>query len=230
MRCIAIDDERLVLDLLIDNISRIPYLDLVKEFRNPLEASEILQSEKIDLIFLDIQMPNINGLQFLNSLRNPPMIILVTAYPQYALDGYELNVIDYLVKPVAFERFLKACNKAKQLYDLKNRNSATEAIDHFFVHVEYASVKVKISEIVFIEGLKDYIKIYVTHATRPLLTKMSMKSIEEKLPNHLFMRVHKSFIVGIEKIKSIKRDFVCVEDKEIPIGEVYKDNIIKLLK
>src|SRR5215218_5708183 len=150
MRCIAIDDERFVLDLLIDNILKVPYLNLVKACKNPVEASEILQSEKIDLIFLDIEMPYVNGLQFLKKLENPPMVILVTAYQQYALEGYDLNVVDYLLKPVFFERFLKACDKAYQLYNLQNKD-----IDYLFVNVEYTLVKILFSDILFIEGLKD---------------------------------------------------------------------------
>src|SRR5688572_19927341 len=154
MRCIAIDDEKLVLDLLIDNIRRVPFLDLVRSFRNPLEASETLQSEKIDLIFLDIQMPQISGLQFIKALTHPPMIILVTAYQKYALEGYDLNVIDYLLKPVSFDRFLKACNKAQELYELKHSNvQQNETIDHFFVNVEYASVRVNTADILYIEAL-----------------------------------------------------------------------------
>ena len=230
IRCIAIDDEKLVLDLLVDNIRKVPFLDLAKAFRNPLEASEILASEKIDLIFLDIQMPQINGLQFINALADPPMIILVTAYQKYALEGYDLNVIDYLLKPVSFERFVKACNKAQELHALKHKDDSKETIDHFFVNVEYASVKVLISEILYIEALKDYIKIYVSTSTRPVITKVSIKSIEEKLPSKLFARIHKSFIISVEKVKSIKRDFVCIGEKDIPIGEVYKENVDKILR
>lgn len=227
MRCIAIDDEKLVLDLLIDNIQKVPFLKLVKAFRNPLEASEILQAEKIDLIFLDIQMPHINGLQFMKALPDPPMIILVTAYEKYALEGYDLNVIDYLLKPVSFDRFLKACNKAQELYEL--RHKGVSPIDHFFVNVEYASVKVNIADILYIEALKDYVKIFISTSQRPVITKVSIKSIEEKLPSHLFTRIHKSFVVSINKITSVKRDFVYIGEKEIPIGETYKENVNKIL-
>jgi DNA-binding LytR/AlgR family response regulator len=230
MRCIAIDDEKLVLDLLVDNIRKVPFLDLVRSFRNPLEASETLQSEKIDLIFLDIQMPQISGLQFIRALADPPMIILVTAYQKYALAGYDLNVIDYLLKPVSFERFLKACNKAQELYELKHKDvPANETADHFFVNVEYASVKVNLDDILYIEALKDYVKIFTSKSSRPVITKVSIKSIEEKLPSQLFTRIHKSFVISVNKINSVKRDFVCIGDKEIPIGEVYKENVNKIL-
>jgi DNA-binding LytR/AlgR family response regulator len=227
MRCIAIDDEPLVLDLLVDNIQQVPYLNLVKAFKNPLEASELLQSEKIDLIFLDIQMPQLNGLQFLKTLEHPPMIILVTAYQQYALEGYDFNVVDYLLKPVSLERFLKACNKAQQLYQLKNKELIP---DHIFVHVEYASVKIVFTDLLFIEGLKDYVKIHLASNNRPVLTKMNLKAIEESLPNHIFTRVHKSFIVNISKVTSVKRDFVCIGAKEIPIGDAYKENVSEIIK
>ena len=229
MRCIAIDDEKLVLDLLVDNISKVPFLNLLKAFRNPLDASEILHSEKIDLIFLDIQMPQLSGLQFIKALKDPPMIILVTAYQKYALEGYDLNVIDYLLKPVSFDRFLKSCNKAKELYELKHKSVSAETIDHFFVNVEYASVKVLIADILYIEALKDYVKIFTSTSGRPIITKVSIKSIEEKLSNYLFTRIHKSFVISINKISSVKRDFVCIGEKEIPIGDVYKENVNKIL-
>jgi DNA-binding LytR/AlgR family response regulator len=222
MRCIAIDDEPLVLDLLVDNIRQVAYLNLVEAYKNPFEAAELLQSKKIDLIFLDIQMPQLNGLQFIKALEHPPMIILVTAYQQYALEAFDFNVVDYLLKPVSFERFLKACNKAQQLYQLKNKESVA---DHMFVHVEYVSVKIIFADIIFVEGLKDYIKIHLTSNSRPVLTKMNLKAIEENLPSHAFKRVHKSFIVNIVKITSIKRNFVYIGEKEIPIGDVYKENV-----
>lgn len=229
MRCIAIDDEKLVLDLLIDNIRRVPFLELVSSYRNPIEASGILQSEKIDLIFLDIQMPFLDGLKFLKTLNSPPMVILVTAHSKYALESYDFNVIDYLLKPVSFERFLRACNKAQQLFNLKSTAIyGQESVDHLFVSVEYSLVKINFSAICFIEGLKDYVKIVLDESHRPILTKMTMKVIEEKLPNHLFVRIHKSYIIAVEKITSIKRDFVCIGNKEIPIGETYKENIRKL--
>jgi DNA-binding LytR/AlgR family response regulator len=231
VRCIAIDDEKFVLDLLVDNIQKIPYLKLVRAFKNPIEASEFLQSEKIDLIFLDIQMPMLNGSEFLKILNHPPMVILVTAYQQYALEGYDLNVIDYLLKPVSFERFLKACNKAHELYILRQNDVVEkEPVDYIFVNVEYAQVKVVVSQVTFIEALKDYVKIYTVSSSRPVMTKMSMKAIEEKLPANQFVRIHKSFIVAIDKITSVKREFVCIGEKEIRIGDSFKDNISKIVK
>ncbi|HYJ62622.1 MAG TPA: LytTR family DNA-binding domain-containing protein, partial [Parafilimonas sp.] len=227
MRCIAVDDEKLVLDLLVDNIQQVPYLQLVKACKNAMEATAVLQKEKVDLIFLDIQMPRLSGLQFIQTLQQPPMVILVTAYEQYALEGYNLNVVDYLLKPVSFERFLKACNKAKELFDLKNENTIIQKADlpnHIFVNVEYTLVKILFSDILFVEGYKDYIKIHLASSTKPVLTKMSLKAMEEKLPADKFIRIHKSYIVAANKITIIKRDLIYIGSHEIPVSDFYKEN------
>ena len=231
IRCIAVDDEKLVLDLLVDNIEQVPYLQLVKACRNAMEAIEVLQKEKIDLIFLDIQMPKLSGLQLIQTLQNPPMVILITAYEQYALEGYNLNVVDYLLKPVSFERFLKACNKAKELFDLKSDKGTVqkETIpDHIFVNVEYTLVKILFSDILFIEGLKDYIKIHLASSHKPVLTKLSLKAMEEKLPSDKFIRIHKSYIVAADKITVIKRDLINIGSHEIPVSEFYKENLTRV--
>jgi DNA-binding LytR/AlgR family response regulator len=232
MRCIAVDDEKLALDLLADNIRQVPYLALVKRCKNAREAAEVLQAEKIDLAFLDVQMPGLNGLQFVQTLIEPPMIILVTAYEQYALEGFNLDVVDYLVKPVALERFIKACNKAKALFDLKQAKNTPikeNAPDHFFVNVEYGLVKIVLDDILYIEGLKDYIKIHLASATHPVITRMTLKAMEEKLPTGQFIRTHKSYIVSIPKVTSIKRDLLYIGAKEIPVSESYKESIARIL-
>ena len=237
IRCIAVDDEKLVLDLLVDNISQVPYLQLVKACKNAIEATSVLQNEKIDLIFLDIQMPKLSGLQFIQTLQQPPMIILITAYEKYALEGYNLNVVDYLLKPVSFERFLKACNKAKELFDLKNARQpgldkyglqSEQAHDHIFVNVEYTLVKILFSDILFIEGLKDYIKIHLASTSKPVLTKMTLKAMEEKLPADKFCRIHKSYIINADHISIIKRDLVTIGNHEIPVSDFYKENLSKI--
>lgn len=232
MQCIAVDDEKLVLDLLVDNIKQVPYLQLIKACRNALEATEIIQKEKVDLIFLDIQMPRLSGLQFIQTLQQPPMVILVTAYEQYALEGYNLNVVDYLLKPVSFERFLKACNKAKELFDLKTDKNVSrqEEPGHFFVNVEYTRVKILFSDILFIESLKDYIKIHLASSPKPVMTKMSLISLEEKLPENKFIRVHRSYIVAADKITVIKRDLVNIGNIEVPVSEFYKENLARFTK
>jgi len=232
MRCLAVDDEKLVLDLLADNIRQVPYLTLVKTARNAMEAIEILQNEHIDLLFLDIQMPHLSGLQFLKSLPDPPLVILVTAYDKYALEGFELNVVDYLLKPVSMERFLKACNRAQQLFQLKQKPPAPIAptgLPDFFVNVEYSLVKIATADVAWVEGLKDYVKIFLSSAVKPVITRMTFKALEEKLPEPAFVRTHKSYLVAAQKISAIKRDFVMIGDIEIPVSEHYKVNLRKIL-
>src|SRR6266498_908170 len=228
LNCIAVDDEKLVLDLLVDNIKKVPFLHLVKSCKNAMEAADILQKEKIDLIFLDIQMPGLNGLQFIESLHNPPMIIFVKAYKQYAVEGFNVNAVGYLLKPVSCERFLKACNKAQELYNLQQKQKENQP-DYFCVYVEYNLVKVVISEILYIEGMKDYIKIFLNSSSSPVITKMSMKAMEEKLSGHRFVRAHKSYIVSADKVTAIKRDLICIDKIELPLSESYKPNVEKML-
>ena len=225
IRCIIIDDEPLVRELLEDNIRRIPYLQLERSCRNAMEAMETLQSGHIDLMFLDIQMPGLSGLQFLQSLSSPPLTILVTAYEKYALEGYNLQVADYLLKPFSFERFLKACNRADEL--LKLRQQPSPAKD-FFVNVEYTQVKITVADIEYIEGLKDYIKIHLSSSPKPVLTRMTIKAMEEKLPAGAFIRTHKSYLVAASKITMIKRDLVYIGKTEIPVSESYKENVNRL--
>jgi DNA-binding LytR/AlgR family response regulator len=240
MRCLIVDDEQLVRELLEDNIRQIPYLQLVKSCRHAMEATDILQTEQIDCIFLDIRMPRLNGLQFLESLTDPPLIILVTAYEKYALDGFSLNVVDYLLKPFSFERFLKACNRANDLFRLRQTGKTIAGIapatdippvapDFFFVSVEYTQVKIMTADITHIEGLNDYIKIYLSSTPKPVLTRMTLRAIEEKLPAPAFIRIHKSYLVAAQKITRIKRDLVCIGEKELPISKSYKDNVTRIL-
>lgn len=227
MRCIAIDDELLVRELLEDSIRQVPFLQLIKTCKNAMEAMEVMQHEQVDLIFLDIQMPRLTGLQFLRSLTQAPMVILVTAYEQYALEGFELHVVDYLLKPFSFERFLKACNHAYELFRLQHKTA--EAPKDFFVYVEYVQVKIVVADITYIEGLKDYIKIHLSSSAKPILTRMTIKAIEEKLPPPAFIRTHKSFLVAARKITAVKRDLVVIGDKEIPVSEFYKENVTRML-
>jgi DNA-binding LytR/AlgR family response regulator len=227
IRCIAIDDELLVRELLEDNIRQIPFLQLIRTCKNAMEAIEVMQNEPVDLIFLDIQMPRLNGLQFLRSLPQPPMVILVTAYEQYAMDGFELQVVDYLLKPFSFERFLKACNHARELFQLRNKDA--EGPQDFFVYVEYAQVKIVVADITYIEGLKDYIKIHLSSSTKPVLTRMTIKAMEEKLPPPAFIRTHKSFLVAASKITAVKRDLIMIGNQEVPVSEFYKENVTRML-
>ena len=232
MRCIVVDDEPLVRELLEDNINQVPFLELVKSCKNGLEAFDTLQKGQIDIMFLDIQMPRLNGLQFLKSLHYPPLVIVVTAYDKYAVESFNLQAVDYLVKPFSFERFLKACSRAAELFRMKHSTLSSQAEKNydFFVNVEYTHVKIVAADINYIEGLKDYIKIFLSSSSKPVLTRMSLKSIEAKLPEGAFVRTHKSYLVVISKITTIKRDFVCIGTTEIPISETFRDNVSKVFK
>jgi two-component system, LytTR family, response regulator len=228
MKCIAVDDEPLALALLQDNISQVPTLELMATCSTAMEALAVLTKQEVDLIFLDIQMPGLTGLQLLQSLSVRPMVILITAYEKYALEGFNLDVIDYLVKPVPFERFLKACNKAIDFYKLKKNVSSENNAwpDYFFVNAEYGLVKIVFSDIRLIEGLKDYLKIHLGDA-KPLIIRMSMKSIEEKLPPGKFFRIHKSYIVSLSHITSIRRNSVYLGELELPLSDLYKDDLMR---
>jgi DNA-binding LytR/AlgR family response regulator len=232
MRCIIVDDEPLVRELLEDNISQVPFLELVTSCKNAMEALETLGKEQIDIIFLDIQMPRLNGLQFLQSLHHPPLVIIISAYEKYAVEGFNLQVADYILKPFSFNRFLKACNRAAELFRIKSSAMASETVKNydFFVNVEYSHVKIVAADINYIESFKDYIKIYLSSATKPVVTRMSLKTIEAKLPVGTFIRTHKSFLVVISRITTIKRDFVCIGTKEIPVSETFRESINKVLK
>lgn len=232
IRCLAVDDEPLALELLEDNISKVPFLQLVAACDNVVDAMKVMQKETIDLIFLDIQMPGLTGLQFIESMTEKPMIILITAYKKYALEGFNLDVMDYLVKPVSLDRFIKACNKANQFYELKshqkNSKSTSANPDYFFVNADYSLVKINFADIIYVEGLKDYLKVHLKSASRPIVTRMPMKTIEEELPADQFIRIHKSYIVSVSFITSIRKSSVFVDSLELPLGDTYRDAVIAL--
>lgn len=231
IRCIAIDDEPLALELLQDNISKVPFLQLVAACDNAMDALKVMEQQPVDLIFLDIQMPGLTGLQLIQSMNVKPMFILITAYEKYALEGFNLSVVDYLVKPVALDRFIKACYKAKELFDLKQatkENNAVPAPDYFFVNVEYSQVKITIADIMYIEGLKDYIRIHLKSTSKPVITRMPMKTIEEQLPAKQFIRIHKSYIAGIAFITSIRKTSLFIGTTELPVSDNYRDTIAAL--
>jgi DNA-binding LytR/AlgR family response regulator len=226
MNCIAIDDEPLALDIINEFCSRISYLNLIGTFTNPVEAAKLLNNVEIDLIFLDIHMPQVNGLDFLKTLYSPPLVIFTTAYKEHAFQGFEYDAVDYLVKPFAADRFIKAVNKAQQLMTLKTPGSRTQIDQNsgtagfIMVKVEYSTIRMNLDDILYIEGLKDYVKIY--SGGKPVLTKTTMKNITEKLPADRFLRVHKSFIVAIAKIDVIENNRIVIGKERIPIGESYK--------
>lgn len=231
IRCLAIDDEPLALELLVDNISKLPYLHLVAACDNAIEAMKVMQHEPVDLIFLDIQMPGLTGLQFIQSMSVKPMIILITAYEKYALEGFNLDVTDYLVKPVSLDRFIKAANKAQQLFELRSqqKNPLTAPNPgYFFVNVDYSLVKITNTDIVYIEGLKDYIRIHLKSSQRPIVTRMPMKTIEEQLPAGDFIRIHKSYIVSISFVTAIRKASVFIDTLELPVSDNYRDVVANI--
>lgn len=226
IKCIAIDDEPLALELLEDNISQVPYLKLVASFSNPVEAIASIQQQEIDLVFLDIQMPGLTGLQIIQSLNKKPMFILITAYEKYALESYNLDVVDYLLKPVSLDRFVKACSKAWELHKLRTgKKSDQKGSDYFFINVDYSLLKVVFADIIYVEGLKDYVKIHLKSTNKPVVARMSLKSLEDELPASQFIRIHKSFIVSKHFITSVKKNSVFINDVELPVGENYKDSV-----
>jgi len=234
IRCLAIDDEMLALDLIEDNIKKIPFLELVKTCRSAMEALEIMQAQKIDLIFLDIQMPDITGIQLLKSLRNRPLVVFTTAFSNYAKEGFDLDVIDYLLKPYSFDRFMKAVNKAQEYMKMRDvamvhehRKEGPSGEPCLFVRAGYKLVKIFFHEILYVEGLKDYVKIVTPEKT--VITQMSMKTMEERLPSGEFVRVHRSFIVAFNKIESIQKQALSIGEKEIPISEQYREQIFKII-
>ena len=236
MNCITIDDEPLALNVIEDFTGKIDFINLVARCTSAIEAVKILQNNDIDLIFLDIQMPHITGLDFVKTLEKPPMIIFTTAYSDYALNGFEVNAIDYLIKPVSFDRFFKAVCKAYELFNLKKRNregyithseNEISKPEYLLVKVEYSTVKVEPQNILYIEGVKDYVKIRTVE--KSLITKSTLKNIEDHLPQDKFVRVHKSFIVAISKIEAIENNRIIIKDKRIPIGSQYKQIFMDIL-
>jgi DNA-binding LytR/AlgR family response regulator len=187
-----------------------------------------MRREPVDLIFLDIQMPGISGIEFLNSLTNPPIVIIVSAYENYALDGFNLDVVDYILKPFSFDRFLKAANKAFELTTLRQQKElpAKAAAGYLFVNADYSIVRINIPDVMYVEGLKDYIKIYLKNQPKAVITRLSMRFMEEKLPNDGFARVHKSYIVSLDKVTTFKKNRLMLSDIEIPVSDNYKDKLL----
>jgi DNA-binding LytR/AlgR family response regulator len=232
---LIVDDEPLAQDVLETHILRMPELNLVAKCSNALEAQKALEEHSIDLMFLDIQMPQVTGVEFLKSLENPPLAIFTTAYSNYAVEGFELNALDYLLKPVSFDRFSKAVEKAKEQIALRKTAEAAEAdveeVDHMYVKSDKKLIRVKYSDILYIEGLKDYVIIRMEVGR--LITLQTMKSLEDKLPSKIFRRVHRSFIVAIPKIHAIEGNMIEVvekgQPKHLPIGKNYRDELLDLI-
>jgi len=234
INCIIIDDEPLARKGLREYISDVDFLHLSGEYDNPLKATEMISSGEGQLLFLDIQMPKITGLDFMKTLQKPVPVIFTTAFPQFALDGFELNALDYLVKPISFDRFLKAALKAKEYYEVRQKNdsdktAALEKQDYFFIKADNKLVKVSFNDILFIEALQNYVVVHSRE--KKLITYLTFKSVEEYLPSAQFIKVHKSFIVSASKIDSIEGNDIRIHQHHIPISRNLKEDVMdKLLK
>ncbi len=224
LKCIAIDDEPLALQLLKEYAELTPSLKMVQVFDDAIAGSEFLRQHEIDLLFVDINMPDITGIDLVRSLQNKPMVIFTTAYKKFAFEGFELEAIDYLLKPIEYERFSKAVKKAVEQYQLKNTPSNKEE-QQLFVRSEYRMVKIALDSIEYIEGLEDYIKIHISNS-KPILTLMTLKSVLEKLPADKFKRIHRSYIVPVSKVSSIlNRKVLLNSGDELPVSDSYSSFI-----
>ena len=232
IRCLAIDDEPLAVKKIASYIQKTPFLELVGECRNAFEAIDLLNQSEVQLLFVDINMPELNGMEFVKSLTNKPYIVFTTAYSEYAVEGFKVEAVDYLLKPVDYASFLKAANKVKALINLKTAGTvetASTSPEHLFVKSEYKLVRIELDDITYIESQHEYIKINLVNH-KPVMTMVSMKAIEDQLPADRFMRVHRSFIVNLKKITTIERNRILFDDKVlVPVSDHYKDKFQKYI-
>lgn len=232
LRCVIIDDEPLAIDLLKSYVNQTPYLELVSTFENPLAALETVRTENINLLYLDVNMPQITGLEFSKTLPQSTRVIFTTAYEQYAIDGFRLNALDYLLKPISYPEFLEASNKAQEWFELSNsaKDKAQEPTpSSLFVKSGYRMEKINLDQILYIENQKDYVKFHLEGIADPVSSLMSMQSLEEKLSSRQFMRVHRSFIVNLDKVKTIERNCIVFGKEYIPVSDSYKDRFMDFL-
>jgi DNA-binding LytR/AlgR family response regulator len=228
LNCIAVDDEPLALHLLTEYIGKVPFLRLVATCGDAFEATKVLQEKDVDLVFMDIQMPGLTGLQLIQSLAKRPMFILVTAYKKFAPEGFDLDVVDYLIKPVGMDRFLKACNKAQELHQLRVGSGQGPRPDYLFVNADYSLVKVLFADIIWVEGSGDYVKFHLRSGSKPLLVRMSAKALEAELPVDRFLRIHKSYIVAVASITAVRKNSVFIGALELPVGETYREALRRM--
>jgi DNA-binding LytR/AlgR family response regulator len=235
IRCLIVDDEPLAVRLISSYIQQVPGLEIASACNNAIDAYRILGEEKIDLLFLDIKMPKLIGTDFLRSISNPPKVIFITAYREYALDGYDLDIVDYLLKPVSFTRFMKAISKATKLISIENNFSLTNTENNnnkdsfLYFKIDKEMQKVLLRDILFIESSKEYVKLHLQNG-KSLLVKQGLSSLEKLLSPHRFVRVHRSYIATIEKISSFSSTHITIGDHKIPIGRLYKNEVGKVLK
>lgn len=233
MKCVIIDDEPLAVDLIKEFVSKVDTLELVNTFNNAIDAISIINQSNVDLIFLDIEMPHFSGIDFINAIDKKPLIIFTTAYSEYAVEGFNLGAVDYLVKPIPFHRFLKSVMRAQQIFNPQQIAAPATLIttpeieqDFMFVRAEYENVKLNFEDILFIEGLKDYVKIYTTDQ-KYTLTLISLIKLENLLSSKGFARIHRSYIINIKHVKSIQKNKVVIAEKRIPISESYKTSFFE---
>lgn len=232
-KCLIVDDEPLARELIRGHVEKLENFEVVAECSDAMKALNVLREKQVDLIFMDIQMPQITGIEFLKTLKHPPKVIITTAYREFALEGFELDVVDYLIKPITFERFLKSVNKyyqgSQEDVHVIPGNSAEKAMDESFIYVKENKkvVKVYLSEIKYIEGLSEYVQVYTDK--RKIITKTSMAQMEEKLPGESFLRIHKSFIVSLSKIEAFTANTIEIQGKELPIGRSFKNGVLSAL-
>lgn len=227
IRCIIIDDEPLALQQMEGYIKKIPYLELVAACQSAIDAKEILEKEKIDAIFCDINLPELNGLDFIKSLENPPMVVFTTAYSEYAVEGFQLNAVDYLLKPFGCEDMKRAAEKLKKSQDALRTLQDVSQIDEddaIFLKTEYKIVRINISHIRYVEAMSEYLRIHLIDNPRPIIVLLSMKKMEERLPKRSFMRIHRSFIINLTLIREVSKNRIVLgDDIEVPIGDSYRD-------
>ena len=231
--CLIADDEPMALNLIESYVLKTPFLELKAKCNSAIEAMQVLEEQKdIDLFFLDIQMPDLTGLEFSKLLPQNSRVIFTTAFDQYAIDGYKVNALDYLLKPFDYNEFLNASTKARNYFESQHPVSVSKPEkkqEFFFVKSEYKQIKINFSEILYIEGLKDYVKIYLKDTPKPILTLMSLKKLEEELPSENFMRIHRSFIIGLDKIETIERNHIVIGKEQIAIAPNYKDSLMEYI-
>jgi two-component system, LytTR family, response regulator LytT len=232
IRCITIDDEPLALRQIAAYIAKTPFLELAGQYDSALQSIELLSSTRIDLMFIDINMPDLNGINFVKTLGNPPLVVFVTAYSEYAIDGFGVNAIDYLLKPLGYREFLKSANKAKRILEVASskKNSPDANLEQLYVKSGYKTVRVSLSDIVYIEGEREYVSIHMING-KSHMSLISLRSLEEQLPTNRFMRIHRSYIVNLTKIAVFDNSRIVLEGKaEIPVSGQYKDSFQKYIR
>jgi DNA-binding LytR/AlgR family response regulator len=229
LKCLIADDEPLALDVLENFIKRTPDLELVARCENAMQALQTLKEKQVDLLFTDIEMPEFNGIELVKSLNTKPLIIFTTAHPKYAVQGFELDIVDYLLKPIAFDRFVKSVNKASELLNYKKSEShGKDDLDYIFIKSEQKYIKVNLSDILYIEALADYVKVHIPE--KRIITLQTMKNLEDKLPSERFVRVHRSFIIALDKISSISGNIIYIGKDEVPVGKNFRDEFFKIIQ